>query len=76
MGHPNWRSGYGVVRTFADPVSNGGCGGFLAMTGSSINNLLAIQTLLSKASGVLVTSAECQTVVQNFVLKVKEAVNF
>jgi hypothetical protein len=57
-------------------VSNGGCGGFLAMTGSSINNLLAIQTLLSKASGVLVTSAECQTVVQNFVLKVKEAVNF
>jgi hypothetical protein len=76
MGHPNWRSGYGAVRTFADPVSNGGCGGFLAMTGSSINNLLAIQTLLSKASGVLVTSAECQTVVQNFVLKVKEAVNF
>jgi len=37
---------------------------------------LAIQTLLSKASAVLVTSAECRTVVQNFVLKVKEAVNF
>jgi hypothetical protein len=76
MGHPNWRSGYGTVRTFADPVTNGGCGGFLTMTGSSTNNLLTIQTLLSKASGVLVTSAECQTVVQNFVLKVKEAVNF
>lgn len=76
MGHPNWRSGYGTIRTFADPVINGGCGGFLAMTGASVNNLLAIQTLLSKAGAVLVTSAECQTVVQNFVLKVKEAVNF
>jgi hypothetical protein len=76
MGHPNWRSGYGNIKTFADPVTNGGCGGYLAMTGSSVNNLLAIQTLLSKASAVLVTSAECQTVVQNFVLKVKEALNF
>ena len=76
MGHPNWRSGYGIVKTFADPVINGGCGSYLAMTGSSVNNLLAIQTLLSKASAVLVTSAECQTVVQNFVLKVKEALNF
>lgn len=76
MGHPNWRSGYGGLRTFADPVSGGGQGCFLAMTGSSVNNILAIQTLLSKASAVLVTSAECQTVIQNFVLKVKEAVNF
>ncbi len=76
LGHPNWGSGFGTVQTFADPVGNGGCGGYLRSIGAGTRNLLAIQTLLSKASGVLVTAAECQTVVQNFTLRVKEALGF
>lgn len=76
LGHPNWSSTFGTISTFADPVANGGCGGYLYTSGAGVKNILAIQTLLSKASGVLVTSAECQTVVQNFVTRIKEAIGF
>lgn len=76
LGHPNWNSSFGTIQTFADPVSNGGCGGYLRSTGTGTRNLLAIQTLLSKAGGALVTAAECQTVVQNFTLRVREALGF
>jgi hypothetical protein len=76
LGHPNWGSSFGTVQTFADPVSGGGCGGYLRSTGAGTRNLLAIQTLLSKSGGVLVTAAECQTVVQAFTLRVKEALGF
>jgi hypothetical protein len=76
LGHENWNSSFGTIRTFADPVSNGGCGSYLFTSGASVNNILSIQTLLSKASGVLVTSGECQTVVQNFVSRIKTALNY
>ncbi len=76
FGHPNWNSSFGTIETFADPVINGGCGSYLRSTGAGTRNLLAVQTLLSKASGVLVTAAECQTVVQNFALRIRQAVGF
>ncbi len=76
FGHPNWNSSFGTIGTFADPVSGGGCGGYLRSTGAGTRNLLAVQTLLSKNSGVLVTAAECQTVVQNFALRIRQAVGF
>lgn len=76
LGHPNWSSTFGTISTFADPVGNGGCGGYLFTSGAGVKNILAIQTLLSKASGVLVTSAECQTVVQNFITRIKESIGF
>jgi hypothetical protein len=76
LGHPNWDSAFGTISTFADPVVNGGCGGFLYTFGAGVKNVVAIQTLLSKASGVLVTSNECQTVVQNFITRIKQSVNF
>jgi hypothetical protein len=68
----NWNSQTGSVFTFADPVSNGGCGGYFYM--SNARNILAIQTLLSKPSGGLVTVAEIQTVVQNFAIRVSESI--
>ncbi len=70
FGHPNWNSVFGNVFSYAQPVSAGGCGGYLYTSGVSVNNILAIQTLLSKSAATLVTSAECQTVVQNFVARV------
>lgn len=77
LGHSNWGSVFGDVISFgAQPVSVGGCGGFLYNSGATTNNILSIQTLLSKQSGVLVTSGECQTVVQNFVIRIKEALNY
>jgi hypothetical protein len=75
LGHPNWGSVFGSVATFADPVINGGCGGYLFASGTS-QNVLAIQTLLSKSGGVLVTASECQTVVTNFTQRVRESLGY
>lgn len=76
LGHPNWDSSFGTVNSFAQPTNQGGCGGFLYSSSAGTKNILAIKTLLSKDSGQLVTSAECQTVVNNFIRRIKEAVNF
>ena len=76
LGHSNWGSSFGNIISYAQPVTLGGCGAFFASTGSTTANLLSINTLLSKASGTLVTSGECQTVVQNFVIRIKEALNY
>ena len=76
LGHPSWGSVFGTISSFADPVANGGNGCYFYTSGAGVSNILAIQTLLSKASGVLVTAAECQTVVQAFVNRVKLAVGF
>jgi hypothetical protein len=76
LGHSNWSSVFGTISSFADPVVNGGCGGYFFTSGAGVKNILAIQTLLSKNGGVLVTSAECQTVVQNFTLRIKQALGF
>lgn len=76
LGHPNWNSAFGTVSSFAQPTNQGGCGGYLYTTGVGTQNILSIKTLLSKNSGQLVTQAECQTVVNNFVLRVKESQGF
>jgi hypothetical protein len=76
LGHPNWNSTFGTVSSFAQPVNQGGCGGYLYTTGVGTKNILAIKTLLSKNGGQLVTSAECQTVVNNFIIRVKQSQGF
>lgn len=76
LGHPRWGSVFGTIASYADPVSNGGNGYFFYTSGAAVTGILAIQTLLSKSGGVLVTSAECQTVVDAFVNRVKKAAAF
>lgn len=76
LGHTNWDSTFGTISTTAQPVNLGGCGSYLFTSGAQVKNVLTIQTLLSKASGVLVTSGECQTVVQNFTNRIKLALNY
>ena len=76
LGHPSWGSVFGTISSFADPVANGGNGCYFFTSGAGVSNILAIQTLLSKAGGALVTSTECQTVIQAFVNRVKLAVGF
>jgi len=76
LGHSNWSSTFGTVSSFAQPTNIGGCGGYLYTTGAGTQNILAIKTLLSKNGGQLVTQAECQTVVNNFVIRIKEALNW
>lgn len=76
LGHPNWGSIFGTIISGSEAVSAGGCGVRFLSTGSNTTNILAINTLLSKGSGVQVTAAECKTVVDNFVLRIKESINF
>ena len=76
LGHPNWNSVFGSVSSYAQPTNVGGCGGYLYTTGAGTQNILAIKTLLSKNGGQLVTLAECQTVVNNFIIRVKESQGF
>lgn len=76
LGHSNWDSTFGSINSFAQPTTVGGCGGYLYTTGAGTKNVLAIKTLLSKNGGQLVSSAECQTVVDNFVIRIKQALNF
>ena len=76
LGHTNWDSTFGTINSFADPVSNGGNGGYLYTSGASVKNILAIVTLLSKNSGVEVTTAECQTVTDNITSRIKTYFGF
>lgn len=76
LGHPNWNSTFGTVSSFAQPTNVGGCGGYLYTTGPATQNILSIKTLLSKNGGLLVSQAECQTVVNNFILRIKESQGF
>ena len=76
LGHSNWGTTFGTVSTFAQPVSTNGCGGWLYAAGTGSRNILAIKTLLSKSNGVLVTSNECAAVVQNFTLRIKQALGY
>lgn len=71
LGHPSWDSSFGTITTFADPVSNGSNGGYLYTSGAGVKNILAITTLLSKNSGVQVTTADCQTVTTSIINRVK-----
>ena len=70
LGHTNWGSTFGTVKTYAEPVLAGGAGGYLYSSGSQSSNLVTACILLSKASGVAVASSEVKTVVDNFVYRV------
>lgn len=70
IGHTLWDSSFGTVFSYAHPVSGGGNGGYF-YAGSTSRNIIAVTTLLSKSGGALVTSTECQTVVQNFTSRMK-----
>lgn len=69
LGHSAWGSVYGTVTTYADPVSNGGNGGLCHM--QNCTNVLSIVTLLSKSSGVLVTTTDIQAVVDAYINRIR-----
>lgn len=71
LGSSNWDSSFGTISSFADPVINGGNGGYLFTSGAGVKNILAITTLLSKSGGNQVTTAECETVTTNITNRVK-----
>ena len=76
LGHSNWNSVFGTVIYNGAPVNQGSNGSALYTTGAGTKNILAIKTLLSKSSGAQVTFNECKTVVDNFIIRIKESQGF
>lgn len=68
IGHSNWGSSFGARSSSGDTSTDSGGSYFYA---ASSTNVIAVAMLLSKSSGVEVTAAECQTVIQNFTSRMK-----
>lgn len=80
FGHPNWGSNFGTV-IWSASLSTQGQGATLFATGSA-SNLLAITTLLSRTGSTAagaslpISASDIRTVVDNYTLRIKEALNF
>ena len=80
FGHPNWNSNFGTI-TWSASLSTQGQGAALYATGSA-SNLLAITTLLSRTgslpngASLPISASDITTVVNNFALRIKEALSF
>jgi hypothetical protein len=80
FGHTNWNSNFGTV-TWLASMSTQGQGGALYATGSA-SNLLAVTTLLSRsgssagAASLPISASDITTVVDNFALRIKQALSF
>jgi hypothetical protein len=80
LGHSNWNSNFGTVAWSAS-LSTQGQGAGLYATGSA-SNLLAITTLLSRtgssaaAASLPISASDIRNVVDNFTLRIKEALSF
>lgn len=80
FGHTNWNSNFGTVNWVAN-MNTTGQGGALYATGSA-SNLLAAVTLLSRtgstplAASLPISESQLRTVVDNYTLRIKEALNF
>jgi hypothetical protein len=64
IGQSAWNSSFGTVTAYSNSSTDSNGIAYYS-TGANTRNLLAISTLLSKNSGVAVTTAEMQTVIQN-----------
>lgn len=73
IGHPKFNSSFGTINTYSHPTTDSH-GGHLYATNST--NVIAVAMLLSKASGVAVTTAECQTIVDSFTSRMKTYLGF
>lgn len=80
FGHSNWGSNFGTV-VWSASLSTAGQGAALYATGSA-SNLLAITTLLSRTgstpsvASLPISSSDLRTVVDNYTLRLKEALSY
>jgi len=80
FGHTNWNSNFGNV-IWSASLSTQGQGATLYATGSA-SNLLAVTTLLSRTGStpgqpsLVISTSDITTVVNNFTLRIKEALSF
>jgi hypothetical protein len=75
LGHSNWGSQFGTVIGGSYPTSALN-GGFLFTSGATVNNILAITTLLSRPFSTPIPVSDIQTVVQKYIIRIKEVLNY
>ena len=80
LGHTNWNSNFGTI-IWSASLSTQGQGATLYATGS-VSNLLTITTLLSRTGSgasspsLPISASDIAVVINNYTLRVKEALNF
>lgn len=80
FGHPNWGSNFGTVAWSAS-LSTAGQGAALYATGSA-SNLLAVTTLLSRTgstsagASLPISASDIAAVVDNYTLRIKQALSY
>lgn len=80
LGHTNWNSNFGTI-IWSASLSTQGQGATLYATGS-VSNLLTITTLLSRTGSgasspsLPISASDIAAVINNYTLRVKEALNF
>ena len=73
LGHPAWNSTFGAINKFATSDKQIQ-GAYFYTSGAGTKNILAITTLLSRASPTEIPLADIQTVVQNYTLLIGQAI--
>jgi hypothetical protein len=75
LGHPSWNSTFGTIYKYSS-TNKSMQGAYFYTKGAGTKNILAITTLLSRASPTEIPLNDIQTVVQNYTLRIKEALGF
>lgn len=76
LGHTNWSTVFGGISTFSYPSNTDFAGCWMYTSGSNVKNVVAIYSLLSRASGVAVTHGQLVRVVDNYTSILKTALGY
>ena len=76
LGHSNWTSVFGGISTFSYPTNTDYAGAQFYTSGPNVKNIVAIYSLLSRASGVAVTHGQLINVVNNYTSILKTALGY
>jgi len=75
LGHSNWSSTFGGISTVSGPTTDH-CGAWFYTSGPNVKNILAVYSLLSRASGIAVTHGQLINVVNNYTSILKTALGY
>ncbi len=76
LGHTNWSTVFGGISTFSYPSNTDFAGCWMYTSGANVKNVVAIYSLLSRASGVAVTHGQLVSVVNNYTSILKTALGY
>ena len=75
LGHQNWSSTFGGITTYSSPNTDY-CSAMFLTSGPNVKNIVAIHSLLSRASGVAVTYGQLVNITNNYTSILKTALGY